>query len=226
MMSGLFGRYNHCRPSRLFYDWARKSDEVEDFVADARGLINIAVLDDYQNVALSLADWSSLDGRASITVFNDHVADPDMVVARLAPFQVVCVMRERTPMPRAIIERLPSLRLIASTGPGNASIDVAAATERGVQVVHTGYWPTPTIELTWALILAGARHLMPSHPLRSFVLCSIAAPRGAQDGEPRLSGLGFGASPCGQQRRENIAAPVILEKQREPLPLALCRSTF
>ena len=109
-------------------------------MADARGLLKVAVLDDYQNVALSLADWSSLDGRASITVFNDHVADPDMVVARLAPFQVVCVMRERTPMPRAIIERLPSLRLIASTGPGNASIDVAAATERGVQVVHTGYW--------------------------------------------------------------------------------------
>ena len=129
-------------------------------MADARGLLKVAVLDDYQNVALSLADWPSLDGRASITVFNDHVANPDTVVARLAPFQVVCVMRERTPMPRAIIERLPSLRLIASTGPGNASIDVAAATERGVQVVHTGYWPTPTIELTWALILAGARHLM------------------------------------------------------------------
>ena len=87
------------------------------FRGRARGLIKIAVLDDYQNVALSLADWSSLDGRASITVFNDHVANPDTVVARLAPFQVVCVMRERTPMPRAIIERLPSLRLIASTGP-------------------------------------------------------------------------------------------------------------
>jgi len=120
----------------------------------------IAVLDDYQNVALSMADWSALDGRAAITVFNDHVADPDAVVARLQPFEIICVMRERTPMARAIIERLPNLRLIASTGPANASIDLAAAGERGVQVVHTGYWSAPTVELTWALILADARHLV------------------------------------------------------------------
>ena len=90
----------------------------------------IAVLDDYQNVALSMADWSALDGRAAITVFNDHVADPDAVVARLPPFEIICVMRERTPMTRAVIERLPNLRLIASTGPGNASIDLAAAGAR------------------------------------------------------------------------------------------------
>ena len=75
----------------------------------------IAVLDDYQNVALSLADWSVLDGRATVTVFNDHLADPDAVVERLQPFDIVCVMRERTPMTRTIIERLPKLRLIAST---------------------------------------------------------------------------------------------------------------
>ena len=92
--------------------------------------------------------------------FNDHVADPDAVVARLRPFEIVCVMRERTPMTCAIIERLPNLRLIASTGPGNASIDLAAAAERGVQVFHTGYWSLPTVELTWALILADARHLV------------------------------------------------------------------
>ena len=75
----------------------------------------IAVLDDYQNVALSLADWSALDERATVTVFNDHLADSDAVVERLQPFDIVCVMRERTPMTRAIIERLPKLRLIAST---------------------------------------------------------------------------------------------------------------
>ena len=124
---------------------------------------NIAILDDYQNVALSLADWSVLRGRASITVFNDHLADPDAVVARLQPFEVVCVMRERTPMTRAIIERLPRLRLIASTAKRNASIDLEAATKRGVQVVHTGYNSAPTVELTWALILAGARHLVEEH---------------------------------------------------------------
>src|SRR4029077_7474547 len=99
-------------------------------------------------------------GRASITVFNDHVADVDAVVSRLLPFDIVCVMRERTPMTRAVIEQLPKLRLIASTAFRNASIDVKAAEERHVQVVHTGYSSAPTIELTWALILAGARHIV------------------------------------------------------------------
>ena len=121
---------------------------------------SIAVLDDYQNIALSLADWSVLDGLASVTVFNDHLADADAVVERLQPFDVVCVMRERTPLTRAIIERLPRLRLIASTALRNASIDVKAAEERGIPVVHTGYTSAPTIELTWALILAGARNLV------------------------------------------------------------------
>jgi len=122
--------------------------------------VRIAVLDDYQNVALSMADWSGLDKRATITVFNDHLADPDTVVARLQSFDIVCVMRERTPMRRAIIERLPKLRLIASTALRNASIDLEAAAERGVEVMHTGYSSTPTIELTWALILASARNLV------------------------------------------------------------------
>jgi phosphoglycerate dehydrogenase-like enzyme len=93
-------------------------------------------------------------------VFNDHLADPDAVVARLEPFDVVCVMRERTPMTRAVILRLPWLRLIASTAPRNASIDLEAAGERGIKVVHTGYFSSPTIELTWALILASARSLV------------------------------------------------------------------
>ena len=122
--------------------------------------VRIAVLDDYQNVALSLAGWSMLEERATVTVFNDHLADSDAVVERLQPFDIVCVMRERTPMTRAIIERLPKLRLIASTGSRNASIDLKAAEERGVQVVHTGYTSSPTIELTWALILASARNLV------------------------------------------------------------------
>ena len=120
----------------------------------------IAVLDDYQNVALSLANWSVLDGRATVTVFNDHLADPEAVVERLRPFDIVCVMRERTPMTRTIIERLPRLRLIASTATRNASIDLEAAEERGIQVVHTGYTSAPTIELTWALILGSARNLV------------------------------------------------------------------
>jgi hypothetical protein len=78
----------------------------------------IAVLDDYQQVALSLADWSVLDARATVTVFNDHVADSDAVVERLQPFDIVCVMRERTPMTRTIIERLHKLRLSPRREPG------------------------------------------------------------------------------------------------------------
>jgi phosphoglycerate dehydrogenase-like enzyme len=129
-------------------------------VSDRAEPVRIAVLDDYQNVARSMADWSGLDKRAAITVFNDHVADAEAVVARLQSFDVICVMRERTPMSRAIIERLPKLRLIASTALRNASIDLEAAAERGVEVMHTGYSSTPTIELTWALILASSRYLV------------------------------------------------------------------
>jgi phosphoglycerate dehydrogenase-like enzyme len=120
----------------------------------------IAVLDDYQDVALASADWSVLRDRADIAVFQDHLADPDAVIERLRPFDVVCVMRERTPLPRSVIERLPNLKLIASTGPGNASIDVAAAGDHGVAVAHTGYRSAPTIEFTWALILACARNIV------------------------------------------------------------------
>jgi phosphoglycerate dehydrogenase-like enzyme len=123
-------------------------------------LVRIAVLDDYQNVALSMANWSVLDGQATVTVFNDHFPDTDAVVAGLQPFDIVCVMRERTPMTRTVISRLPKLRLIASTAIQNASIDLKAAAERGIEVVHTSYSSSPTIELTWALILASARNLV------------------------------------------------------------------
>ena len=122
--------------------------------------LKIAVLDDYQGVALTLADWSAVAARADVTVFNDHLAETDAVVERLLPFDVLCVMRERTPLRRNVIERLPKLKLIASTGKRNASIDAEAAAERGIGVVHTSYTSTPTIELTWALILASARHLI------------------------------------------------------------------
>ena len=122
--------------------------------------MKIAILDDYQNVALSIADWSAVAKKADITVFNDHIDQTDALIERLLPFDAICVMRERTPLSRYIIERLPRLRFIASTGPRNISIDMTAANERGILVANTGYRSTPTIELTWALILAGARHLV------------------------------------------------------------------
>src|SRR5712672_2545365 len=105
----------------------------------------IAVLDDYQNVALEIADWPVLRDRADIAVFQNHLADQAAVIQQLLPFDVVCVMRERTPLPRNVIERLPNLKLIASTGPGNASIDIEAAGNLGIAVVHTGYSSDPTI---------------------------------------------------------------------------------
>jgi phosphoglycerate dehydrogenase-like enzyme len=128
-------------------------------MTSAESVVKVAILDDYQNVALQMADWSPLVGRATITVFNDYVNDADAVAARLAPFEVVCVMRKRTPLTRGILERLPRLKLIASTGFINASIDLQAARERGITVTHTGYDSTPTIEMTWALILASGRHV-------------------------------------------------------------------
>jgi phosphoglycerate dehydrogenase-like enzyme len=123
-------------------------------------VVTIAILDDYQNVALTMADWSRVESKAEITVFTDHLSEPDAVVARLQPFDVVCVMRERTPLPREVLVRLPRLKMIASTGPGNASIDQQTARERNIHVTNTGYRSTPTIELTWALILAAVRNLV------------------------------------------------------------------
>src|SRR5438093_9966782 len=111
----------------------------------------IAVLDDYQNVAIESADWSVLRDRADIVVFQNHLADPNAVIERLLPFDVVCVMRERTPLARNIIERLPNLKLIASTGSVNGSIDVGAAGDHGIAVVHTGYRKEQPHEFTWAM---------------------------------------------------------------------------
>jgi phosphoglycerate dehydrogenase-like enzyme len=121
--------------------------------------MKVAILDDYQNVALQLADWSAVRQHAEIAVFNDHLADPAAVVARLRPFEVVCVMRERTPLTREILQQLPKLKLIASTGPRNASIDSQAAADLGIAVTATGYDSTPTIEFTWSLILACMRRI-------------------------------------------------------------------
>jgi phosphoglycerate dehydrogenase-like enzyme len=121
--------------------------------------LKAVILDDYQNVALKMADWSVLDGRVDITVFNDHLSDAEELIERLMPFDVVCVMRERAPLTREIIERLPNLKMIASTGLENASIDLDAAATYGIEVVHTGYSSTPTIEFTWTLILAMARNI-------------------------------------------------------------------
>lgn len=125
--------------------------------------MRIAILDDYQHAALTMADWSRVQAAADITVFSDHVAESDAVVERLLPFDIVCVMRERTPLSRSIIERLPNLKMIASTGPFNASIDNDAAADRGIVVSTTGGYAESTVELTWALILAASRNIVGEH---------------------------------------------------------------
>jgi phosphoglycerate dehydrogenase-like enzyme len=120
-------------------------------------MVQIAVLDDYQDVALALADWSAVAQRGQVTVFHDTIADQEKLAERLQPFEIVCAMRERTPFRRALLERLPNLKLLVTTGMRNASIDMAACADRGVMVCGTEGLGYPTAELTWALILAMAR---------------------------------------------------------------------
>jgi phosphoglycerate dehydrogenase-like enzyme len=123
-----------------------------------KGIPAIAILDDYQGVALSMADWTGVKEKAELTVFSDHVADETTLIRRLQPFQVLCVMRERTPLTRSILTQLPNLKLIISTGRRNASIDNKAAEELGITVQPTGYIVRAG-ELTWALLMGIARHL-------------------------------------------------------------------
>ena len=122
-------------------------------------MTRVAILDDYQNVAMGLADWTSLPAGSEVVAFRDHLHEPDAVAKRLAEFDVVVAMRERTAFPRALLERLPKLRLLVTTGMRNASIDVKAAAERGITVCGTSGLPYPTAELTWGLVLALFRRI-------------------------------------------------------------------
>lgn len=153
-------------------------------------MVKIAVLDDYQNVARSMADWSALPATAEVTVFNDHVADPDALVRRLQDFEIVCIMRERTAFPRAVFERLPNLRMLVTTGSRNASVDLAAATEHRVLVTHTRGTTHPTPELAWGLILALARHIPYEHRAMQEGRWQTTIGRGLNGGTLGILGLG------------------------------------
>ena len=118
-----------------------------------------AILDDYQNVALTAADWSKVAGDLDIKVFNEHLGSPDDVVKALQGFGIVCAMRERTGFPRAVIEKLPDLKLLITTGLRNASIDVAAAKERGVTVCGTPSVGNPTSGIAIGLMLELTRRI-------------------------------------------------------------------
>jgi phosphoglycerate dehydrogenase-like enzyme len=119
----------------------------------------VALLDDYQGVALRMADWTSLPEGTDVVAFPDHLADENALATRLADFHIVMAMRERTPFTRSLLERLPKLRLLITAGMRNASIDMKAAAERGVVVCGTSGLPYPTAELAWGLILGLMRRI-------------------------------------------------------------------
>lgn len=119
---------------------------------------SVAVLDDYQGCALQMADWTSLSGQNKIHVFRNHLS-ADALIERLKDFEIVVAMRERTPFPRNVLERLPRLQLLVTTGLRNASIDMQAASDCDILVCGTDGLSYPTAELTWGLILALARNI-------------------------------------------------------------------
>jgi phosphoglycerate dehydrogenase-like enzyme len=128
-------------------------------------MIKIAILDDYAKVALQCADWSALDGKAEITVFDRHLTEDEAAIA-LKPFDVLCTVRERMSLPRSLFERLPNLKLVTIVGLDLPNLDMAAATEHGVIVSHSNFanplfanMVDATPELTWGLMIATVRHL-------------------------------------------------------------------
>ena len=129
-------------------------------------MLKVALLDDYARVALECADWSVLDGKAEITVFDRHLSEEEAVIL-LRPFDVLCTIRERMSMPRSLFERLPNLKLVTIIGMSLPNLDMTAATDHGVIVAHWNLSSNPlyggimdaTPELTWALMIATVRHL-------------------------------------------------------------------
>lgn len=119
----------------------------------------LAIIDDYERAALESADWSSVQDDIEVSVFHDHLEDEDAVAERLQPFDIVSLMRERTPFPGSLLARLPNLELLLTSGMRNASIDLEAARNRGIVVTGTPILPYPAAEHTWALIIALAKRV-------------------------------------------------------------------
>jgi len=122
-------------------------------------LERLAILDDWQGVALQLADWSRLPTHLAPVVFREHLADEAAVAERLAPFDALVIMRERTPFPASLIARLARLKLLVTTGEKNRSVDVAACAARGITVCGTPSLASPTPELAWGLIISLCRRI-------------------------------------------------------------------
>ena len=172
-------------------------------------MARVAILDDYQNVARRMADWASLHAGTDVVVFSDHLSDPGAVAARLADFDAVIAMRERTPFHRTLLERLPKLKLLVTTGMRNASIDVAAAVERKIVVCGTAGLPYPTAELTWGLILALFRQIpaedRATREGRWQISCGLGL-NGKTLGVVGLGGLGSRVAKIGRAFEMNVIA--------------------
>jgi phosphoglycerate dehydrogenase-like enzyme len=121
--------------------------------------VRCAILDDYQNVVLKIADWSKVKGDVEFKVFNAHLGGPDKVIAALQGYQIVVAMRERTGFPKQVIDALPDLKLLITTGLRNASIDTEAAKARGITVCGTGSFGSPTSGIAIGLMLELTRHI-------------------------------------------------------------------
>lgn len=122
-------------------------------------MLRCIALDDYQNVARQFGDWERLKGRVELQSITGYIPERDAVAQALSEADIVIAMRERTPFDRALLERLPNLKLLITTGPRNASIDVKAAAERNIPVCGTESSAVATAELTWGLIFALLRHI-------------------------------------------------------------------
>lgn len=122
--------------------------------------VRVAILDDYQRVALTSTDWSSVENRLVIDVFSDTISTESDLVARLQPYAIICAMRERTKFDASLLDKLPNLKFIATTGERNAAIDISYAASKKIVVSGTGQSGNPTLEHIWALILGTAKHLV------------------------------------------------------------------
>ena len=121
--------------------------------------LRCAILDDYLNLSLKVADWSRVEDRVDVTVFTQPFASPEAAVSALKDFEIICAMRERTPFPRAMFDSLPKLKLLITSGMRNASIDLAAAKDKQIVVCGTNWPRDPTAALTMGMILELTRNI-------------------------------------------------------------------
>src|ERR1700733_11522583 len=172
--------------------------------------LRCAILDDYLNLTLEIADWSKVKDRVEITVFNEPFASPEAAASALKDFEIICAMRERTPFPRALFAALPKLKLLITSGMRNAAIDMESAKDHGVVLCGTQWARDPTAPLTMGLILELTRNIgrenarmHAGEPLQKFVGIEI---EGKTLGVVGLGKLGTKVSKLAQAFGMNVIA--------------------